>query len=119
METLEKQRGHKLMTKEILERLPKLYSTENVSADDKIAQVHYFSPYSGWNWYAVEFDGEDTFFGLVEGFEVEWGYFQLSELTGVGLWGGELPAIERDCGFTPQRMESIYQDAQKRRAGIK
>ena len=30
----------------------------------------------------TEFDGEDLCFGLVEGFEVEFGYFSKSELEG-------------------------------------
>jgi hypothetical protein len=35
--------------------------------------VKYFTPDSNWTWYASEFDGEDTFFGPVAGFEVELG----------------------------------------------
>ena len=40
----------------------------------------------GWTWFVTEFDGKDTFFGLVispivpEG---EWGYFSLAELKGL------------------------------------
>jgi len=37
--------------------------------------VKFFSPWMNWTWYAVEFDGKDIFFGLVEGFATEWGYF--------------------------------------------
>ena len=118
METLQKERGHKLMTKELSKKLPKLYKTEDIDTEDKIAQVRYFSPYNGWSWYAVEFDGEDRFFGLVEGFEVEWGYFSLSELAGVAVAGGRVPAVERDCSFYPQRIDNILNDALKRRAGV-
>jgi len=33
--------------------------------------VSSFTPDSSWTWYAMEFDGVDTFFGLVNGFEEE------------------------------------------------
>lgn len=52
-----------------------------------------------------EFDGEDLFFGLVSGFEVELGYFSLAELESVrgplGL------AIERDLFYTPQTLQQL------------
>ena len=53
----------------------------------------------------IEFDGKDTFFGLVDGFEVELGYFTLSELQrNRGKLG--LP-IERDLYFTPCRLSEL------------
>ena len=87
-----------LMTKEIMKKLPPLYSTEDQK--DPIVQTKFFTPDSQWTWYAVEFDGEDLFFGLVIGFEKEFGYFRLSELKSakgpMGL------AIERDLYFKPK-----------------
>ena len=67
--------------------------------------VKFFTPDSNWTWYATEFDGEDTFFGLVEGLCKEVGYFSLSELETVrGPMG--LP-IERDIHFKPKALEEI------------
>ena len=95
----------KLLTKALRAKLPKLYATENVGLEDKVAQVKFFTPDSNWTWYAVEFDGEDLFFGLVHGFEKEWGYFSLAQLQSVrGPWG--LP-IERDRYFKPTRIAEI------------
>lgn len=75
--------------------------------------MKYFSPDSGWTWYASEFDGDDLFFGLVAGFEVELGYFSLSELTSVkGSLG--LP-IERDLYFQPTTLTDLMK--QHRREG--
>ena len=89
-----------LLTKEIIELLPSLYSTEDIELEDKTVIVKFFTPDSNWTWYAVEFDGDDLFFGYVEGLVGEWGYFSLSELESVrGLLG--LP-IERDLYFDPQ-----------------
>ena len=88
----------KLLTKELLKKLPLLGATEKVA--DPTAIVKFFTPDSNWTWYATEYDGEDTFFGLVDGFEKELGYFSLSELKSVrGMLG--LP-IERDRWFNPK-----------------
>jgi hypothetical protein len=63
------------------------------------------SPAAYPTWYASEFDGEDIFYGLVIGLEVEFGYFSLSELQSVqGPWG--LP-IERDLNFQPQTLREL------------
>ena len=93
-------RRHKLMPAEVRKSMPDLYSTEDVPLEDKVLAAKFFSPYSNWTWYAVEFDGEDTFFGYVEGFENEWGNFSLNEIAGATL-GGSLPAVERDTSFRP------------------
>jgi hypothetical protein len=93
----------KLLTKAIEKRLPKPYSTEEEK--DPIAQVKFFTPDSSWTWYATEFDGDDTFFGLVDGFETELGYFSKSELESVtGPMGLH---IERDLQFTPTRISEL------------
>ena len=106
-EAHEGKRGHKLLTQEIRKRLPALYTTEEIPLEEKVAQVKFFSPYNGWRWYAVEFDGEDIFWGYVEGWENEWGTFSLSELSGATIAGGLVPAIERDCFFTPKKVGEI------------
>ena len=94
----------KLLTKEVLEKLPKLYTQEEKGLD-AIAIVKFFTPDSNWTWYATEFDGDDLFFGLVDGFEKEIGYFRLSELKSVkGALG--LP-IERDMYFKPKTLKEL------------
>jgi hypothetical protein len=91
-----------LLPKHIRKQLPKLYETAHVPAADKIALVKFFTPDSKWTWYVCEFDGEDTFFGFVIGFEAEWGYISLAELQSVrGPLG--LP-IERDAYWRPKPM---------------
>jgi hypothetical protein len=84
--------------------LPKRYSTEQHGMK-AIAPIKFFTPDANWTWYPTEFDGDDLFFGLVSGFELELGYFTLSELEGVrGLFG--LP-IERDLYFTPKSLHQL------------
>ncbi len=97
-------RGHKLLTAEDRKKLPALYSQDG-KGDDAIAYVKFFTPFSSWTWYATEFDGDDTFFGLVVGLETELGYFSLSELDGLARKG--LPLVERDLYWTPTRLGDI------------
>jgi hypothetical protein len=64
-----------------------------------------YSALSGTRHKATEFDGNDTFFGLVDGLEKELGYFSLSELQSVrGPLG--LP-IERDLYWRPKTLKEI------------
>ena len=92
-----------LLPEDILKRLPPLYATE----EDEVllAQVKFFYPDFSWIWYGIEFDGNDLFFGLVDGFEKELGYFRLSELmTNRGKF--RLP-IERDLYFKPTPISKL------------
>jgi len=100
----------KLLTKEIQKKLHPLASTD-ADGWNAIAQVKFFSIASEWRWFATEFDGEDTFFGLVQGFDTELGYFSLKELQSV-KWMG-VPAIERDLSFQPQTLSVIKEKLQK------
>jgi len=58
-----------LVTNEIRKDLPPLYSMESES--DPTLRVKFFTPDANWTWYAIEFDGDDLFFGLVIGLETE------------------------------------------------
>lgn len=103
----------KLLTQQIRKTLPKIYAQDSKGAK-AIVYLKYFSPDSNWTWHATE--GEPVldqqgreidfkFFGLVDGFEKELGYFCLSELQSVrGALG--LP-IERDLYFKPKTLKQI------------
>lgn len=94
-----------LLPHDIRATLPPLYATENT--EDPLARVRFFTPWSYWTWYATEFDGDNTFFGLVFGHEVEYGYFSLKELGSVRGPGGL--TVERDLHFTPAKISVIRQ----------
>ena len=91
----------KLITKEVMDRLPKLYSQDGKKPEDVKVIVKFFQPWGKWTWYAtegdVQEDGDIEFFGLVDGHEKELGYFHLNELKSfkgpLGL------GIERDMHF--------------------
>jgi len=95
--------GMKTLKRSTLNALPPLYSQEEVS--DPIVRAKFFTPWTDWTWYAIEFDGEDTFFGKVVSPlcpEGEFGNFSLSELTSLkGPFGLE---IECDKHFEPMSL---------------
>jgi hypothetical protein len=92
-----------LLTNELRRKLPPLYAAEHEA--DPLVVCKFFTPDSNWTWYAIEFDGEDTFFGLVHGLEKELGYFSLSEL---GSTRGPLGLpIERDLYFEPCKLSKV------------
>ena len=72
-----------------------------------ILWIHGNSPAAHPTWYASEFDGEDIFFGLVIGLEIELGYFSLSELRSVK--GPMKLLIERDLHFEPKSIQELME----------
>jgi len=94
----------KLMTNEIRKGIPKLGEQEHLGKN-AIIHVKFFDPCGSWSWFATEFDGEDTFFGLVHGHEKELGYFSLTELQSVrGRFG---LGIERDLHFGKKTLAEV------------
>lgn len=91
--------------------LPPLYHNEALGLE-AIAPLKFFTPTANWTWYPTEFDGNDLFFGLVSGFEVELGYFSLSELESVGK--GLILPIERDRFFEPTSLKDLMTLHQRR-----
>lgn len=93
----------KLLTVAIRKQLPPLYSQQEVE-DPKVI-CKFFTPWTKWTWYAIEFDGEDLFFGWVEGHDKELGYFSLAELESLnGPFGLK---IERDLHFRPTLLSEV------------
>jgi hypothetical protein len=93
----------KLLTKDLLKKLPPLYATENEA--DPMVWVKFFYPDFSWTWYGIEFDGKDFFFGWVDGDFPELGYFSLAELRQTR---GKLGCpIERDLYFKPCRLSEV------------
>ena len=83
---------------ELPSSIPTLYATEH--DEDPIVHAIFVHPRTGWRWFVTEFDGHDLCFGLVEGFEVEFGYFRRSELEKNGC--AVLPA------WKPVRFSDVH-----------
>lgn len=94
---------YEFLPDDVRKQLPPLFGQEKVK--DPIVYVKFFVPWGNWTWYAYEFDGEDTFFGWVVGFEKELGYFSLSELQSVTGPAGL--KIERDLYFDPTPLSQV------------
>ena len=91
-----------LLPSELAAALPALGTTEHEA--DPLLRVKFFALASSWTWYVLEYDPEQRlFFGLVDGFEKELGYFSLAELESLGL------RIERDLYFKPTPLSSLRQ----------
>ena len=99
-----RQRGMKLLTEELRKEIPPLYAQDG-KGGKVMVYTKFFTPDSNWTWHVTEYDGDDTFFGLVDGHDKELGYFSLAELEEVtGPMG--LP-IERDLRFKPITLQEI------------
>lgn len=97
----------KLLTKEILNKVPKLYAQDGKGME-AVAYAKFFDPCSAWTWYMTEYDPEEgRAFGLVVGQESELGYFSVVELQN---YRGRLGlGIERDRSFSPTKLSEIPQ----------
>jgi len=97
----------KLLTKAIKNKMLPLYATATLNNIKFCAK--FFDPCGVFRWYVTEGDEQDDgdwlFYGLVHGFEKEWGYFRLSELESVTNAFGL--GIERDIHFKPCSIEEI------------
>jgi hypothetical protein len=100
----------KLLTAPLLKSLPQLYETDQQPETEKIVHVHYFL--GSWDWYAVEFTADEdehvlgTFFGLVDGAELELGYFCLAEMQEVRVAPFGL-GVERDLHWQPRPLSEV------------
>lgn len=95
-----------LLPEDLRKSLPLLYSQEG--NPDPIVHIKFFTPDGCWTWFVTEGSPEDdefVFFGFVQGFAGEWGYFTLSELKAAHGPHG-LP-IERDLYFKPAPFNKI------------
>jgi hypothetical protein len=87
-------------SEELLKQVPRLQSTEQVPLREKVIHLHFFS--GDCDWYVAEYDGDDLFFGyaVLNGDmpNSEWGYFTLSELKDISIYGLE---IDHDVYWKP------------------
>ena len=81
--------------RERLSKIPKLYETENIPLEDKPIHLHFFI--GGSDWFIVEYDGDDLFFGFAilnnDHQMAEWGFVSFSELRSIKVNGW----LEVDC----------------------
>lgn len=93
-------------TKEQLDRIPRLYETDNTPLEEKTIYLHFFI--GGCDWFVAEYDGDDLFFGfaILNGdYEMaEWGLVSFGELQSINVRG---IGITCDTDWTPKRARKI------------
>ena len=94
-------------TEDELDAIPTLFSTEHVPLGDKQIMMHFYIDFC--HWYVTEYDGNDTFFGLVmlnnRWDQAEWGYFSLREIEKVCIGGVE---VTRDLDWSPKPLSDVF-----------
>src|SRR5215210_3732195 len=104
-----------LLPAELRAQIPKLYSQEKISTKEKQVYAKFFFPAGNWTWFVTEgeAEGDDfVFFGFVKGFEEEWGYFTLNELSNIKVRG---LTVERDLHFRPGKFSDVIAQFRKER----
>lgn len=97
-----------LINDALIQRVPKLYQSENINIKDKMLQIRYYATNSSWQWYLVEYDEDTkTAFGYVVGYEKEWGYFSLKEFQEINDDETSMIKIKRDTSFIPIRFSDL------------
>ena len=95
----------KLMTKTVAKSIPDIRSQDGLGMD-AIVHAHYFNP--GSDWFVLEYDGVDQFFGFVclnQDWEMaELGYFSLKELENLNKVVNPLLKIERDMYWSKKTL---------------
>ncbi|HLV00073.1 MAG TPA: hypothetical protein VKZ59_02325 [Acidobacteriota bacterium] len=89
-----------LLPKQLASNLPAIGSSLGIPLEDTIVHIRYFDSSTSWRWYVLEFDGKDTFFGLlISDHLVTAGQFTLTELQSIRNEDGHL-SIRRDLEFS-------------------
>lgn len=94
-------------TRDLLEKLPKLYETEKIAIKNKMIHMHFFI--FGTDWYVAEYDPEEKiFWGFVilneDYMNAEWGYFALSELKEISFVGFK---VDRDLHWKTRKASEV------------
>lgn len=83
-----------LIDKDLEQIIPPLYAQDSNIEKTLYAKFHLHN----WNWYVMEYSPlQKLCFGLVDGLELEYGYFTLDELESIG--------VERDYSFKPIKIK--------------
>lgn len=108
-----RQRGNEILLPQHLARsLPELQ--EQANERNPMAYLHFQLLTS--HWFAMEWDRDDTFFGLIHddaGREPRLDFFYLSDLSQIWLPSGSI--VQRDTRFRPTRLSDIRRRLQNER----
>ncbi len=90
-----------LLPPDVAAGLPAMGSDPWTPLRDTLIRVRLYDPASRWEWLVLEFDGQESFFGVaLSGSTAVAGVFRLSELEALVAEDGS-PAIRLDPDFVP------------------
>ncbi len=99
-----------LLSPQLRKKLPLPSEDPLAAPGETLVFARFFDPTSSWRWYALEFDGQETFFGLiVTSHHAVAGNFTLSELESLRCphpEKGEMK-IERDLSFQGMTLRQL------------
>ena len=93
-------------TKEELDKLPRLYETEEGPLAEKLIRLHFFI--GNCDWYIAEHDGDDLFWGyaiLGDPEMAEWGYISFQELRQLKIRPGI--EVDRDLYWKQRKASEV------------
>ena len=94
----------KLIPKELLDNIPKLYETEDEK--DPLCHIKLFTPDANFTWFIIEVSmDENICYGYVKGLENELGYFSLEEI--LDIRGSLKLPVEIDTSFKPTLLSIV------------
>lgn len=105
-----------LLPEALKEKLPGLGGNSGGKPGDVIVYTRLVDPTSNWRWYILEFDGEDTCYGLVvTGKNALAGHFTLSELKALRYYDERFGTVgvQRDTFFEPLTLEQLMEKEPK------
>jgi len=106
-----------LMPAEVAAVIPKLYAQEK-AGDDAVVYLKLFTPGSSWTWYITEYDPEEELmFGLVSGFDLEFGYVSLEEVRDLRYGPNGFLRVERDLHFGQKTVGEVRAIERELRGG--
>lgn len=91
------------LPKELRESLPPLGADPDTPLRETPIHARFYDPASSWQWFVIEFDGLETFFGLILSRSAAIaGQFTLTELSSIDAHRpGDGPGIHLDPEFQP------------------
>jgi hypothetical protein len=92
----------KLLTKEVLDKLPPLYSQDGVK--DPMVWVKIFHPIGSWTLFILEYSPKERLFFGWNPMDGELGYSRLEEIESVKVRG---MGMERDMHFSPKPLSWV------------
>ena len=108
---MSEKRNPPLFPKEIWNKIPSPDPDSQASILNAVALVRFYDQSSDWQWYGIEFDKKDVFWGIVTNGKLALaGNFSLSELEGIESEETRRKTVRRDEEFQPIKVSDLAEN---------